>query len=106
MGERLRVGVVGCGIGQTHVRAYESLPDKFEVVAICDLDQDRAHEVARAREVATAHDVPRIFTDLAELCRVDDLDVINICTPRRFSRCWPRANTPCVRSPSPAPSGR
>jgi len=75
MGETLRVGVVGCGIGQAHVRAYESLPDQFEVVAICDLDQDRAHEVARA------HDVPRVFTDLAELCRVDDLDVIDICTP-------------------------
>jgi predicted dehydrogenase len=75
MSDTLRVGVVGCGIGQAHVRAYESLPDQFRVVAICDLDQDRA------REVAAAHDVPRVFTDLAELCRVDDLDVIDICTP-------------------------
>jgi predicted dehydrogenase len=72
MSDTLRVGVVGCGIGQAHVRAYESLPDQFEVVAICDLDE------GRGREVATAHDIPRVFTDLAELCRVDDLDVIDI----------------------------
>ncbi len=75
MPEKLRVGVVGGGIGRHHVRAYQCLPDQFEVVAICDLDGDRA------REVATAHDVPRVFTDLEELCRVDDLDVIDICTP-------------------------
>jgi predicted dehydrogenase len=75
MREKLRVGVVGCGIGQAHVRAYESLPDQFEVVAICDLDE------TMAREVAAAHEIPRVFTDLAELCRVDDLDVVDVCTP-------------------------
>ena len=75
MPERLHVGVVGGGIGRHHVRAYQRLPEQFKVVAICDLDGDRA------REVATEHDVPRVFTDLEELCRVDDLDVIDICTP-------------------------
>jgi predicted dehydrogenase len=75
MGDRLRVGVVGCGIGQAHVRAYQSLPHRFEVSAICDVNE------ARARELATAHDVPRVSTDIAELCRMDALDVIDICTP-------------------------
>jgi predicted dehydrogenase len=75
MDDSLRVGVVGIGIGREHIHAYKSLPDQFKVAAICDLDEDRA------REVATEHDVPRVFTDLEELCRVDGVDVIDICTP-------------------------
>jgi predicted dehydrogenase len=73
--EKLRVGVVGCGIGSSHVRAYQSLPNRFEVVAICDIDE------ARARQLAAEQNVPRVFADLAELCHLDDLDVIDICTP-------------------------
>jgi len=73
--DRLRVGVVGCGIGQAHVSAYQSLPEQFEVVAICDIDE------ARARGLATAYNIPRVSTDIAELCRMDDLDAIDICTP-------------------------
>ena len=75
MTARLRVGVVGCGIGRQHVEAYRSLPEQFEVVAICDVDE------ARAREVATAHGVPRVLTDLGALCRMDGLDVVDLCTP-------------------------
>ena len=75
MKNRLRVGVVGCGIGQAHVWAFQSLPEQFEVLAICDVDK------ARAQKVAAEFDVPLALTDLAELCRIDDLDVIDICTP-------------------------
>jgi len=75
MVDRLRVGVVGCGIGQAHVHAYQSLSDRFEVVAVCDVDE------ARARKLATALGIPHVFTDLADLCRMDDLDVIDVCTP-------------------------
>jgi len=75
MTKRLRVAVVGCGIGKSHIRAYRALPDRFEVLAICDVQE------ARTREVATDYEIPRVFTDLAELCRVEDVDVIDICTP-------------------------
>lgn len=72
---RLRVGVVGGGIGAAHVRAYRNLPEQYELLAICDLDGDKA------RALAAQHDIPRVTTDIAELCRMDDLDVIDICTP-------------------------
>jgi predicted dehydrogenase len=75
MADKLRVAVVGCGIGKSHILAYRALPDQFEVLAICDVQE------AKAREVATDYEIPRVFTDLAELCRVDDVDVIDICTP-------------------------
>jgi len=72
---KLKVGVVGCGIGRSHVSAYQSLSDLFEVAAICDVDETRAHQLAMERGV------PRTFTDIADLCRLDDLDIIDICTP-------------------------
>ena len=75
MGDQLRVGVVGCGIGRAHIRAYQALPDRFDVVALCDIDQ------ARASEVVAEHGIPNLFDDLAELCRMEELDVIDICTP-------------------------
>lgn len=71
----LRVAIVGCGIGKAHAAGYRSLPELFDLVAICDIDQ------AKAREFAAAFSIPRIVGDLAELCRMDDLDVIDICTP-------------------------
>lgn len=75
MPERIRVAVVGCGIGVYHINAYQSLPELFELVAICDIDR------AKAERVAAEHAIPRVTTDLAELCRMDDVEVIDICTP-------------------------
>jgi predicted dehydrogenase len=75
MSGRLKVGVVGCGIGRPHVEAYRSLPEQFEVAAICELDEERM------RQVATQYAISRVTTDFRALCAMDDLDVIDICTP-------------------------
>jgi predicted dehydrogenase len=73
--ERLRVAVVGVGIGRSHLRGYQAVPERFEVVALCDIDAERA------RPVSEEHGIPRVVTDLTELLRMDDLDVVDICTP-------------------------
>jgi predicted dehydrogenase len=73
--QRLRVAIVGSGIGAEHARAFMRLPEQFELLAVCDVDTNRA------RALATAHGVQRVVGDIAELCRMDDLDVIDICTP-------------------------
>lgn len=73
--DRLRVGVVGAGIGRAHVRGYQAVAERFEVTALCDIDAERA------RPIAEEHGIARVVTDMAELCRMDDLDVIDICTP-------------------------
>src|SRR5690242_6293403 len=75
MPERLRVAVVGGGIGSFHISAYKSLPEQYDLVAICDIDRDKA------QRLATEQAIPRVTTDMAELCRMDDLDLIDICTP-------------------------
>ena len=71
----LKVGLVGSGIGRWHLAAFASLPDQFQVVAVCDMDR------SRASALAAAYKVPRVGTDMTDLCRMDDLDVIDICTP-------------------------
>jgi predicted dehydrogenase len=73
--DKLRVGIVGGGIGSSHIQAFRNLPEQFQVVAICDIVE------AKARVLAETHHIPRIVTALADLCRMDDLDVIDICTP-------------------------
>ncbi|MCI0397022.1 MAG: Gfo/Idh/MocA family oxidoreductase [Chloroflexi bacterium] len=75
MTEKLRIGVIGGGIGESHIQAFQSLPEQFEVLAICDIDE------AKARTLAETYHIPHIVTDLTDLCQMDDLDVIDICTP-------------------------
>ena len=75
MNQRLGVAVVGCGIGRAHVEEFQRLGDRFEVLAICDVDE------AKARDLASVYGIPRVTTDLSALCRMDDLDVIDLCTP-------------------------
>lgn len=72
---KLRVGVVGCGIGREHMRAFKTLPDWFEVAAVCDSGE------SRAQAVAAEFGVERVLTSFDALCALDDLDVIDVCTP-------------------------
>jgi predicted dehydrogenase len=75
MNQRQRVAVVGTGVGKQHVAAFQQLAEQFEVLAVCDIDADKA------RMVAADYNVACVATDIAQLCRMDDLDVIDICTP-------------------------
>lgn len=71
----IRVAVVGSGIGRVHLAAYRTLPDMFETVAVCDVD------AARGTDLAEAFGVRQVVNSLDALCRMDGLDVIDICTP-------------------------
>ena len=73
---RLRVGVVGCGAGKNHlIEGYLPNADLFEVVALCDLNEERL--AAAANEFG----VERRTTSFDDMLAMDDLDVIDICTP-------------------------
>jgi predicted dehydrogenase len=71
---RLRVGVVGSGIGASHIEAYQALPEMYEVAALCDIDAARGGEVAaRYRRPETVGGLDDLFGRA--------LDSIDICTP-------------------------
>jgi len=74
MTERLKVGVVGSGVGVNHIDAYKRMPDLYSVEVLCDID------AARAGNVAAEHGIGRVVTDFGALLS-HDLDVVDICTP-------------------------
>lgn len=71
---RLRVGVIGLGMGRAHAEAYRSLPNA-ELVAVCDRDPAWA-EYCRAK-----WDVPRTCTDYQALLAMDDIQAVTIALP-------------------------
>lgn len=74
MTARLKVGVVGGGVGQGHIDAYKELPALFEVAVFCDIDAEKA------AAVAARNGIPRTVASLQALLELD-LDLIDLCTP-------------------------
>ncbi|WP_374625619.1 Gfo/Idh/MocA family protein [Devosia sp.] len=70
------VAVVGGGIGRAHIMdGYETNKDRFRVLAICDLDS------ARRNGLADEFGIERRVERFDDLLAMDDLDIIDICTP-------------------------
>src|SRR5437762_2146027 len=72
----LRVAVVGCGIGRNHIaQGYQRHPDKFRIQALCDID------AARLATAADEFSIPRRTRSFDEVLGMDDIDIVDICTP-------------------------
>jgi len=71
-----RVAVVGCGVGRNHIaQGYRKHPDKFRLQALCDVD------AARLASVGEEFSIPRRTQSFEEVLRLDDVDIVDICTP-------------------------
>lgn len=71
----MNVGLIGCGgIAHHHLKVFNSMRN-VEVVGACDLD------LRRAEMVAHNFGVKRAFEDYHDLLMVEDLDLVDICTP-------------------------
>jgi len=70
----LRLALVGCGrISQTHFEAIRNV-EGIELVAVCDVLEDRARAAGDANGVAW-------FTEYEAMLRQAECDVVSICTP-------------------------
>jgi predicted dehydrogenase len=74
--ELVGFGVIGTGIvgGAWHAHVYARHP-RARLVAVCDLDERRAAEVARANGGAT------VYTDYRELLARPDIAAVSVATP-------------------------
>lgn len=73
--DRVRLGIVGVGnVSQLTVAGYFEHP-RCDVVALCDSNIDRA------RSLADAWNVPRVYGSLEELLADDEIDAVEIQTP-------------------------
>lgn len=75
MTARLRVAVVGGGIGTQHLDAFRKLPELFELRAFCDIDPDKA------RAVGERYGIPVTLGSLEEVLDRADVDLVDLCTP-------------------------
>jgi UDP-N-acetyl-2-amino-2-deoxyglucuronate dehydrogenase len=69
----LRVGVVGLGVGEQHVKTYASLPD-VEVVAVCDIDP------VKLQDVGARYGIARRESDWRRITQAPDIDIVSICS--------------------------
>lgn len=72
--DRVRVGIVGVGIGSVHAHAYSKLPN-VEIAALCDID------TARAEALADRYGVKNIYSDYEAMFAEAKLDAVSVCTP-------------------------
>ncbi|MBR8745010.1 Gfo/Idh/MocA family protein [Nocardiopsis sp. MG754419] len=74
---RIRTAVVGGGgiARGSHLPALSSARERVDVVAIVDVDPDRAHATA------DEWDVPGRYTDLGTMLATESPDLVVVCTP-------------------------
>ena len=77
--KKLKGALIGAGgIGRgTHTPAYEKM-DNVEIIAVCDIIEERAKLVA---ERLGAKDY---FTDYKDVLKIEGLDFVDICTPNYY----------------------
>ncbi|MDA1044503.1 MAG: Gfo/Idh/MocA family oxidoreductase [Verrucomicrobia bacterium] len=74
---KLRVGVIGLGMGKFHLSAYKKHPH-VEIAAIADINAKRLHEVGDEFEV------PLRYGDGKDMLRKETLDIVSVATPNRL----------------------
>jgi len=73
--ERIRFGIIGSGLwARTHAEVYTTHP-RAELKAVCDVKEEKA------RALAEACGVGRIYTDSAALVGDDEIDAVAVVTP-------------------------
>ncbi|TJW12953.1 MAG: Gfo/Idh/MocA family oxidoreductase [Mesorhizobium sp.] len=71
-----KVAIIGLGIGRSHiVEGYLPHPDRFELAALCDLNEERLEAIG------SEFGIERRTTRFADVINMDDIDIIDICTP-------------------------
>lgn len=70
----IRVAIIGAGIGREHLEGYLALPERYEVLNVCDLN------LARAEEIAAPHEIP-VARNLANVLADPEVDLVDVCLP-------------------------
>ncbi len=81
---KFRIGLIGCGsIGHCHSSAYKNLQDRVELVACCDLIEERANNFVNRYGYGKA------YTDMYKMMEECELDAVSVCT-------WNSAHKDCT----------
>ena len=72
--DKIRVGIIGCGVGLAHARGYARLPH-VEIVALADVNSERFQRITKEIPVAD------LYTNYEDLLARDDIDAVSIALP-------------------------
>ena len=73
MEDKIKIGVIGCNVGRYWVAGAKA-GEQTTAWAVADLNRELV------RQVAEAHDVPRVYHDYQELLADDEVDAVGIAT--------------------------
>jgi predicted dehydrogenase len=79
LGRRLRIGVIGLGIGRKHIEGWREHPD-VEVVAIADPD------ARRLEKIGDEFGISGRYSDAEAMLAAEKLDAVSVCTPNKFHK--------------------
>jgi len=76
--KKIRVGLVGLGFsGSIHADAYAAIKDKADLVAVCDIDKEKAEMIAGCYGA-------NAYTDFKEMLEKEKLDAVDLCVPHHL----------------------
>lgn len=71
--DKIRIGLIGCGIiGNCHLESYKSIPEA-EVVAICDINEEPLNATGEK------YGISRRFTHIGKMLLESDIDAVDVC---------------------------
>ena len=76
------VGIIGCGsvVQMGHQPTFSMAVDNCQVVAICDVQEERVTQFAAERGI------PSTYTDYQEMLNQEDLDLVVVAVPNIFHK--------------------
>ena len=73
--KKIKFGLIGCGrISARHFEAMEALKDDIELVAVCDIKEERAEDAAKKYKTKN-------YRDYRAMLDKEVLDVVSVCAP-------------------------
>ena len=76
---KLKVGIIGVGMAfeRLHWPAFKALSDRYEIVALCDINKQKGLNWSKTLKLDQSH----CYEDYTEMIKSEDLDIVNILVP-------------------------
>ncbi len=76
---KVKIGIIGCGgiANQKHFPALKQNAEQCEMIAFCDIIEERAQKAAEQYGCEGA----KVYTDYKKLLEDESIEVVHVCTP-------------------------
>ena len=77
--DKIRIGIIGCGgiANQKHFPALKAYSEECEMVAVCDIIEERAQKACEQYGAPGA----KYYTDYKEMLKDESIDTVHVLTP-------------------------